>query len=368
MRRRRWRRTIAVGAHAVEERFDRFRFEAKRRLGMLDPFEILPYRGYGTPRELFLKGRVLEESGITRSGQYDTVWDNVRNMVRRFASHEVAGARVRASFEGLQVETVSDEEGFFDVRLELPVPLMGPTKWHPVELELLGPESPDGKPVRSTGRVLVPSGARVGIISDIDDTVVHSSATSVLKMAWIVLLNNAHTRLPFEGVAAFYRALQRGADGRAYNPIFYVSSSPWNVYDVLEDFLNVHGVPAGPIFLKDWSPSVLGKHRAHKLGIIRTLLSTYSQLPFILVGDSGQEDPEIYHQAVHEHPGRIQAIYIRDVATTTRKVEVPAIAEEVRALGVEMVLVSDSDAAAEHAAAKGLIAPDAVPEIQAASA
>ena len=87
-----WRRTIAVGAHAVEERFDRFRFEAKRRLGMLDPFEILPYRGYGTPRELFLKGRVLEETGITRSGQYDTVWDNLRNMSRRFASDEVAGA------------------------------------------------------------------------------------------------------------------------------------------------------------------------------------------------------------------------------------------------------------------------------------
>jgi phosphatidate phosphatase APP1 len=214
----------------------------------------------------------------------------------------------------------------------------------------------------------VPSGARVGIISDIDDTVVHSSATSVLKMTWIVLLNNAHTRLPFEGVAAFYRALQRGADGRDYNPIFYVSSSPWNIYDVLEYFLNVHGVPAGPIFLKDWSPAVLGKHRAHKLGVIRTLLGTYPELPFVLIGDSGQEDPEIYHQAVREHPGRIQAIYIRDVAATRRKVEVPAIAEEVRKLGVEMVLVPDSAAAAEHAAAKGLIAQDAVPEIRAKSA
>jgi phosphatidate phosphatase APP1 len=363
-----WRRAVAVSAHAVEERFDRFRFEAKRRLGRLDPFEILPYRGYGTPRELFLKGRVLEEMGITRSGQYDTVWDNLRNMGRRFASDEVAGARVRASFGGLEVETVADEEGFFDVRLELPEPLTGPTKWHPVELELLDPGSPDGKPVRSTEQVLVPSGARVGIVSDIDDTVVHSSATSVLKMAWIVLLNNAHTRLPFEGVAAFYGALQRGVDGRAYNPIFYVSSSPWNIYDVLEDFLNVHGVPAGPLFLKDWSPSVLGKHRTHKLGIIRTLLGTYPELPFILIGDSGEEDPEIYHQAVREHPGRIQAIYIRDVAVTRRKAEVPAIAEEVRNLGVEMVLVPDTAAAAEHAAAKGFIAPDSVPEIQAVSA
>ena len=95
-----WRRTIAVGAHAAEVRFDRFRFGLKRRFGLLDPFEILPYRGYGTPRELLLKGRVLEVSGITRAGQDDAVWQNLRNMARRFASDEVAGARVRASIRG----------------------------------------------------------------------------------------------------------------------------------------------------------------------------------------------------------------------------------------------------------------------------
>ncbi len=339
----------------------------KRRFGLLDPFEILGYRGYGTPRELFLKGRVLEVSAITRSGQNDTAWNNLRNMARRFASDEVAGARVQGSFGRIKVEAVADEEGFFDARFELPEALAGPTKWHPVELELLHPGSPDGRVVRSTGQVLVPNEARFGVISDIDDTVVRSSATNVLKMTWIVLLNNAHTRLPFEGVATFYEALQRGADGRAYNPIFYVSSSPWNIYDVLEDFLNVHGVPAGPLFLKDWSLTVLGKHRAHKLGIIRMLLRTYPELPFVLIGDSGEEDPEIYRQAVLAHPRRIRAIYIRDVTTAERDAKVRAITKEVRSLGVEMILVPDTAVAAEHAAAKGLIAPDAVPGIRAYS-
>jgi phosphatidate phosphatase APP1 len=363
-----WRRRIAVGAQAVEERFDRFRFGLKRRFGLLDPFEILAYRGYGTSRWLFLKGRVLEEMGIIRSGQNDTTWRNLRNMARRFASDEVAGARVRATFGEVHVETVADEEGFFEAQIELPEPLAGPTGWHPVELALLGPPSPGGAPVRSTGRVLVPNEARMGIISDLDDTVVHSSATSVLKMAWIVLLNNAHTRLPFEGVAAFYEALQRGPDGgRAQNPIFYVSSSPWNIYDVLEDFLDVHGVPEGPLFLKDWSPTVLGMHRAHKLGIISMLLRIYPELPFVLIGDSGEEDPEIYHQAVREHPGRIRAIYIRDVTTAERDTEVRAIAKEVCSLGVEMILAPDTAVVAEHAAAKGLIAWDAVSGIRAHS-
>jgi len=355
---------ILAAANAVEQRFDRLRFEAKRRLGLLDPFEILPYRGYGTPRELFLKGRVLEVRGITRSGQHATTWVNLRNMARRFASDEVPGAHLRAYFKGHQVEARADEEGFFDVRIELDEPLTNPAGWHPVELELLNPPSPAGGPVRSKGQVLVPADARFGVISDIDDTVVRSSATNALKLAWIVLLNNAHTRLPFEGVNVFYEALQRGAEGRDLNPIFYVSSSPWNIHDVLEDFLDVHGVPAGPLFLKDWSLSVLGKHRTHKLEIIRRLLGTYPDLPFVLIGDSGEEDPEIYLHTVREHPGRVRAIYIRDVTSAGRDAEVRAIAAEARSLGTEMVSVADTAAAAEHAASFGLIAPDAVKEVR----
>ncbi len=115
-------------------------------------------------------------------------------MTRRFASVEVPGARVRASFGELEVEAVADEEGFFDVRLELQEPLTDAAGWHPIGLELLYPGSPGGGVVRSTGRVLVPNGARFGVISDLDDTVVRSSATNVLKMAWIVLLNKTPTR------------------------------------------------------------------------------------------------------------------------------------------------------------------------------
>ncbi len=362
-----WRRTALGAAKVAEERFDAFRFGLKRRLGLLDPFEILPYRGYGTARELFLRGRVLERTGITRAGQDDTAWLNVRNMARRFASDEVPEARVRASFEGTRIETRAGVEGFFDVSFRLPEPLDGEAGWYPVELELLSPPSPGGGEVRSTGQVLVPHAAGFGVISDLDDTVVRSSATNTLKMAWIVLRNNAHTRLPFEGVAAFYEALQLGGEGRSFNPIFYVSSSPWNIYDVLEDFLNVHGVPPGPLFLKDWSPTVLGKHRDYKLGVIRRLLRMYEDLPFVLIGDSGEEDPEIYLQTVREHPGRIRAVYIRDVTSERRDAEVRAIAEEARHLGTELIPVQDTAEAAEHAASIGLITPEAVSGVRAAS-
>lgn len=354
---------MVVAGRAAEERFDRLRFGLKRKLGRLGPIEIFPYRGHGTREALFMKGRVLEGKGITRSNVGDTTRANLRNMVRRFASAEIPFARVRARFEGYELEAVADEEGFFDLRFELTAPLGAGMAWRPVEVELAWPE---GREARAAGNVLVPTGARFAVISDLDDTVVQSNVTSFLKMVRIALLNNAHSRLPFEGVAAFYHALQRGV-GEEFNPIFYVSSSPWNLYDLLEDFLDVHGVPAGPLFLKDWSPTVLKGHEKHKLSVIRTLLSTYPELPFVLVGDSGEKDPEIYRTVVQEHPGRIRAIYIRDVTSRERDAVVYDIAWEIRSAGVEMLLVSDTAAAAEHAAREGLIAPEALPGVYRAS-
>jgi phosphatidate phosphatase APP1 len=359
----RWRAITAV--RDLEDWIDATRFEAKRRYGLLGRLEVLPYRGHGTDRRLFLRGRVLEEKGISRSMHDDTLWENLRNMARRFASDEIAGARVRATFGASEALAVADVEGFFDVALELPAPPDAAHSWHEVEVELLHPDSPGEGPVRSTGHVLVPGRARFAVISDLDDTVVHSSATNIMKMAWIVVRNNAHTRLPFPGVSAFYEALRRGIDDATENPIFYVSSSPWNLYDLLEDFLDVHGLPAGPLFLKDWSPTTLGKHHDHKLGIIRTLLGTYPDLPFVLIGDSGEEDPEIYRQAVAEHPGRIEAVFIRDVTSDERDAEVGDIAAEVGRMGTPMFAVPDSAAAAEHAASLGLISPDAPARVRA---
>jgi phosphatidate phosphatase APP1 len=357
-----WKRSVLAAGRAVEARFDLLRFRLKRRMGRLGPIEVLPYRGYGTPRALFMKGRVLEGKGVTRSSSTDTVGNNLRNMLRRFASDEIPFARIRARFGGQELEAVADAEGFFDLRFEHVAPPDPARAWHPVEVELLWPEEKGTSPSRATGSVLVPTGARFGVISDLDDTVLRSGVTSLLKMAWTTFLNNAHTRLPFEGVASFYHALQRGVGGE-FNPIFYVSNGPWNLYDLLEDFLGVHGVPAGPLFLRDWSPTALRSVREHKLEAIRTLLKIYPELPFVLIGDSGENDPEIYHTAVREHPGRIRAIYIRDVTTKERGAAVHAIAREVRSLGIEMLLVPDTTAAAEHAAHEGFISPEALPGV-----
>ena len=324
--------------------------------------ELHPFRGYGTPTRLRLRGRVLRTTGLTRSRLGDSVLDNLRNMFHRFESDEVPGAVVAARAAlGDEVRAVSDQEGYFEVVLDLSRPLDDPRVWEPVELELLEPAGPDDGPTRATAQVLVPRDPQYAVISDLDDTVLHSNATSLWQMAKLTLLHNAHTRLPFEGVAGFYQALQRGRDGEALNPVFYVSNSPWNLYDLLEDFLDVHGIPRGPLLLRDWSLRTLRGGETHKLAAIQALLDTYPALQVVLVGDCGERDPEIYRQVVLRHPGRVLATYVRDVAPE-RHAAVRAIAAELAGHGVDLVFSPDTEAARRHALDRGLIVAAALPD------
>ncbi len=265
-----------------------------------DPVIILPYLTYGTARALTVCGRVLEDEGFLPAADADTRWRNLVRFYKRLESDEVPGARLRARFLGRQAEAVTDDEGYF--RLEIaPRGRLGPGMWQEVALELLEAQS-----AKTTARVLVPlKRARFGVISDIDDTIVSSHVANKLKMILTAVLSNARTRKPFAGVAGFYRALHAGV-----NPFFYVSKSPWNLYEPLVEYLEVQGLPRGPLLLRDFG---LRREKEHKRKAIEEILTTYPKLKFILIGDSGEEDPEIYSAVVHRFPERIRAIYIRSV-------------------------------------------------------
>jgi phosphatidate phosphatase APP1 len=367
-----WQEALAPFVRNVEERFDALRYRLNYMLGGLDPIKIVPYRGYGTPDTLYLKGRVLEDKGITRPTDNDTVWDNLVNTFKRFESDEVPHAQVAVRFQESEQEVTADEEGIFEVWIEPTRPLATDRLWQPVELELRSPTSDEQEePPRATGHVLVPPpSAQFAVISDIDDTILQTDAANVVRMARSVFLENARTRLPFAGVAAFYHALQDGAHGTDMNPLFYVSSSPWNLYDLLSEFFELQGVPLGPIFLRNWGISrdelLPTKHRDYKLGVIRQMLDLYPDLPFILIGDSGQEDPEIYHAIVHEYPGRVLAVYVRNVSRGLERQEaVRALAKEVLEAGSTLLLADDSLAMAKHALDQGWIAEEHLPEIRA---
>jgi len=329
------------------------------------PADVAAYRGYGSAALAYLHGRALAKPTYTAGRVEDPVWRNLLNTYRRARSSPIANAEVRVEFKGASQLLSADDEGFFSAWLDLPESRSPDHGWRDGSVELL-PAGPDSASVTAQAHVLIPHHrAAYGVISDLDDTVIQSRVTNFLQAARTVMFGNALTRLPFEGVAEFYAALNRGRDDGAENPLFYVSSSPWNLYDVIEDFLAVQGIPHGPLLLRDWdfSPRGLSSHRhhAHKGEAIREIMGTYPALPFILIGDSGQQDPEIYHQVVHDFPDRIIAVYIRDVVRTTeREQAIAALAQEVEVAGSSLLLVHDTRAAAVHAADRGWIADDEV--------
>lgn len=311
------------------------------------------YRGYGSKKELFLIGRVVRQPAGPASGA------ELADLGRLILQRGVAGARLLARFNGDEAPVTTDADGYFRLRLKLRVPPPEDRLWHRVAIELVEPEA-----IATTGDVFIPpADSRLVVISDIDDTVVYTGVANKVKMLWRLFMQDADDRVAFPGTAAFLNALHCGRSGREANPILYVSRGPWSIYEVLDEFFNRHAIPVGPIlFLREWGLTLQSplprRTQDHKLSLIRDMLRLYEGLPFVLIGDSGQHDPEIYAQVVQEHPGRIRAIYIRDVTrSAARDQGIALLAGEVEAAGAALVLTGDSGEMASHAARHGLIAP-----------
>lgn len=333
---------------------------------------IEAFRSYGTPQKLYLQGRVVEDRGIQTASEGDSKWDNLLNMVKRFTSAGVPYARVRARFQETEHEIGTDKAGYFDTWIEPSKPLTSAGLWQEVGLELIEPRDKHDTPVHTIAYVLVPQEyAQFAVISDIDDTVIHTDAANVLRMVLTVFLGNVHTRLPLKGVAAFYRALFHGSAQSGVNPLFYISNSPWNLYDLLSDFFHLHDIPIGPVlFLRRWGFTRLDRlptrKRKHKLTLAREMLERFPHLPFILIGDSGERDPEIYTELVSEYPERICAVYIHHGSRSRKRpAQIQALVDRVTHAGSTLIVADGAWRMAQHAAQQGWITAESLAPIAA---
>lgn len=351
---------IIVGDDAL----DAARRRLETRLGLGRPMHIDAYRGYGDDTSIDLIGRVLAEKPGDGPLEDAGWWDNLLDTWRRFESDEVPGVPLRARFGQHEVEVTSDHEGYYTATL--------PGSGTPTELwENATVMLADGTIATSQPVLRILPQARIGIISDIDDTILHSGITNWKVAAQLTFLHNARTRKPLAGVAALYHALQRGVAGAGPNPLFYVSSSPWNLYDLLEDFMDLNGIPPGPIFLRDLGTDpgkfIKTQGHGHKLERARALITRFPQLRWVLLGDSGQADAELYAEAALEFGDRIAAIYIRDVDPGTDSpfdTAVDSHLQRIVGTRVPMLRATDSGAIARHAADLGLITREDIAAVE----
>ena len=279
--------------------------KALRRWVPGEPVVVVTYVGYvaclpdGPVARV--RGRVLRRTVVALAGPVRS-WRTFMETVAWFTTSEVPGVPVELMSDVAHAHTVTDEEGYLEAR----VPVGPPTQTQ-VGLKLTARRAPDTVAVA----YVVPADDRPLVVSDIDDTVLITGVKERLKMVGRTFVGDPTDRQVVDGMPELLHGLCAGA------PVFFVSTSPWNLYQRLSDTLAHHHVPPGPLLLTDWgfgSKQMLARPALeYKVETIAGLLADFPGRTAVLVGDSGQHDLEAYLAIAESHPGRVRAILIREV-------------------------------------------------------
>lgn len=321
---------------------------------------VMPYRSYGTDFRLYVKGRVLDNSPFEHIDK-QSFFRTVANAFKQFDTYEIPDITVMLTINGSHFTVKTNTKGYFlfDVEVAFSMKQLSDAEgWMYFDLSIVN-EGQASVTKMFKGEFLVPEAeADFGVITDIDDTLLNTGVTSFLK--WKVIRNslfvNAHSRIPLEGAPNLYKKLHLGIDNKEKNPIFYLSNSPWNMYQYLKLFLDYNNFPKGPVLLRSFSSifqKVAGDEKPHKQKEILNILDAYPNLKFILIGDSGEHDASIYTDIAVQFPDRILCIYLRSVTHSGRMQAVKSIVDNFRVTPV--LLVETSADAEAHARLHGFI-------------
>jgi phosphatidate phosphatase APP1 len=349
--------------------FKAIKIFVKRKLGWLGIPVILPYTAYGSQDTVFITGAVVEDKGLASPDEKQSLWKNILAMIKRYSGDEIPGARVRIDYKELSEIVQTDENGLFQTVLKLNESNEDIQNGDTIRYTLIEEIVENQDKISVEGQLHLPSANNDTIVvSDIDDTILVSHSTKLFKKLRLMLFKNARTRMPFEGVAAFYRALESYEEGKKRS-FFYVSASEWNLYDLLIDFFSFQGIPMGPLLLSDKKLKIFrfwkqGKKTQDKVDRLKELFQFYPDKRFILIGDSGQQDPETYLRILGMFPSRVEVIYIRYIGSKKKNKRLEDAVREAAELNVEMVPVHTTIEAAMHAAVIGLIDKGQVAKIR----
>ncbi len=268
--------------------------------------EIKLYRPFGSSKQAYIFGHVFKRQKLKRERVSNNILKNAWEMMKRYRVSVASDQRLNVTVADQIYQVRTDNKGFFLLSFD------PPETSGVITCTASLAEDPTSA---VTGELKLEKPQEI-IVSDIDDTILISHSTSLIKKVYTLLSRNFERRKPFTGVQAFYHQL----DSKSPNQLFfYVSSSEWNLYDFIVNFCRHHNFPEGKFLLNDIKiglgqviKSGGGSHK-HKYEKIRMISETYPTAKLTLIGDSGQKDAEIYEKIALEAPDRINEIYIRDL-------------------------------------------------------
>jgi phosphatidate phosphatase APP1 len=280
----------------LEYRFHAWRERRARARGHTPT--VMAFPGYGSAEWVRVLGRVLIVPPVkpVETGEYASVrgW-------RSFASVPVGFAQVTVTIGGVSHEVVADRGGVIDTVL----PARLEPGWQTLQATVEG-----GEPVEMRVFVVGPD-VRFGVVSDVDDTVMVTALPRPLLAAWNSFVVDEHARQPVPGMAVLLERIARENPGA---PVVYLSTGAWNVAPTLIRFLRRHLFPPGSFLLTDWGPTHdrwFRSGKAHKASNLRRLAREFPDVKWLLIGDDGQHDDQLYTAFAIEHPDNVAAVAIR---------------------------------------------------------
>lgn len=280
----------------LEYRFHAWRERRARARGQKPT--VTPFPGYGGVDWVRVLGRVLIVPPVKQVGTGE--YAGVRGW-RSFVSVPVGFAQVSITVDGVTHEVVADRGGVIDTVL----PVRLEPGWQTFDMSVEG-----GEPVETRVFIVGPD-VRFGVVSDVDDTVMVTALPRPLLAAWNSFVVDEHARQPVPGMAVLLERIARDNPG---SPVLYLSTGAWNIAPTLIRFLQRHLFPPGSILLTDWGPTHdrwFRSGQAHKLSNLRRLAAEFPDVRWLLIGDDGQHDDEIYTSFAREHPDSVVGVAIR---------------------------------------------------------
>lgn len=287
-------------AARIEDAYTAFRAWLSRASGQLPT--VVAFRGYGSTDSVRILARVLYV-------RPDPHTRKVRKLVRgwrAFTGVPVAHTKVTVKIGKSKFKVWSDRGGVIDESL----PIALPVGLHTVLMRVN-----KGSGWAASDICVVSPETEVGIVCDIDDTVMVTALPRLMLAAWNTFVLDEHARRPVPGMAVFLNKLGAQYPG---SPVMYLSTGPWNVAPTLERFLSRHMYPRGPLLLTDWGATperVFRSGREHKVNSLDRLVAQFPNIKWILIGDDGQHDETTYGNFARRHPNNVLAVGIRRLST-----------------------------------------------------
>ena len=316
------------------------------------------YNGFANHKSCYVYGHALSLSPVKKKHFRTFFLYNAIALLRLFMVRPIKNAVVILQWGNKIYTAKTASDGFFKFEWEHNEDLL-PGQYQ-VEAILIKRNSTNIVKAKATGKIIIPSTTDFSFISDIDDTFLISHSSNLRKRLFVLLTENAKSRQPFEGAVKHYRMLHGIDDNEpSNNAFFYVSSSEWNLYDYIKDFLEENKLPDGVCLLnqiKTFSKlfSTGQNNHSGKFTRIVKIIEAYPHQKFILLGDDSQKDIDIYNSIVEHFPQNVYCVYIRRVGTP-EKPHVLLQQKSIEKKGVLFYYFAHSEEAILHSKKIGLI-------------